>query len=362
MKVMMREIGLARPHHRLEQPRAAEIAGVLSGVGERASRRMNAVFRRSGVERRGGVGMIEVDGQLEHRWLVPDESGAIGCPTTGERLSEFMQFAPDIACEASRKALERSSTSPSSVTHIVTASCTGFASPGIDHMIIDRLGLPRETRRTNVGFMGCHAALNAIRVARAFAMSDPDAVVLVCCIELCSVHFQAGESRDAMMANALFADGSAATVISSGDLDDADGLELIACASQYLPDSTDAMTWTVTDHGFQMTLDSSVPDRLESAVGGWVRSWLAEHDLTVPEIGAWAIHPGGPQIISAVRDALEIDEALCAPSRAILAEHGNMSSPTILYVLDRLFRSDEPRPWVALAFGPGLSAEGLLIR
>ena len=106
MNAVMHEIGLARPPHKLEQPRAAEIAGVLSGAGERASRRMNAVFRRSGVERRGGVGMIEIDGQLEHPWLVPDEAGETGCPTTGERIAQFMHYAPGMACDAARKALE----------------------------------------------------------------------------------------------------------------------------------------------------------------------------------------------------------------------------------------------------------------
>lgn len=323
---------------------------------------MNAVFKRSGVDSRGGVTMVEVEGRIEHRWLMESGSG-VGCMTsTGDRLVEFMEYAPDLACEAAREALEQSGLLPSQITHVVTASCTGMASPGVDHVIIDRLGLPRDTQRTHIGFMGCHAALNAIRVARAFAIAEPDAAVLVCCVELCSLHFQEGDSRDAMLANALFADGAAATVITATNGDHVGGLEMIESASQYLPDSGDVMTWTVTDHGFQMTLDASVPDILEESVGGWVKAWLARHDLTIPSIGSWAIHPGGPQIIDSVRDALGIDEAMCAPSRSILAEHGNMSSPTVLYVLDRLGAQAAPRPWVALAFGPGLSAEGLLIR
>ena len=362
MTTYLHGIGLFQAEHAMEQAKAAEIASELSGTDAKGTRRMNAVFRRAGVDRRSGVSMIEVDGRLEHRWLAERQNGWEPCPGTGERVAQFMEIAPDMACTASRNALEQAKIDPSEVTHIVTASCTGFASPGVDHMIIDRLGLPRATRRTNVGFMGCHAALNALRVAMAFARSEPDAVVLVCCIEVCSIHFQGGESRDAMLANALFADGSAAAVVSSRTPHSGHAPELHATASEFLPDSTDAMTWTVTDDGFQMTLDPSVPDHLESTVGGWVEGWLGDLDHTVSGIGSWAIHPGGPQIIDAVRDALGIDESMCRASREILARHGNMSSPTILFILERFMREAMPRPWGVLAFGPGLSAEGLLIR
>ena len=365
MTSVMRSIGLARPVHKLTQTRAAEIASELADADRRATRRVNAVFSRSGVDSRGGVTMVEVEGRLEHRWLMESGAGIGISTTTGERLEEFMAYAPQMACDASSRALAEAAIEPDQVTHIVTASCTGMASPGVDHHVIDHLGLPRGTHRTHIGFMGCHAALNAIRVGRAFAEADPDAVVLVCCVELCSLHFQEGISRDAMLANALFADGSAATVI-TGRTDGAaiaeGGLELIDSSSQFLPDSGELMTWTVTDNGFQMTLDAAVPELLERSVGGWVEAWLDGHGLRIDGVGAWAIHPGGPQIIDAVRDALGIDEAMCLESRAILARHGNMSSPTILYVLDELRRKDAPRPWVALAFGPGLSAEGLLIR
>ena len=358
----MRSIGLARPEHQLDQPRAAEIAAALAGADHKGSRRVSAVFRRAGVQSRGGVTMVEVDGRIEHRWLMEDGIGVAEETSTGDRLIEFMEYAPSLACEASSNALQKSGISPSAITHIVTASCTGMASPGFDHLIIDRLGLPRETQRTHIGFMGCHAALNAIRVARAFALADPDAVVLVCCVELCSIHFQEGDSRDAMLANALFGDGAAATVITANDDAAEGGIEMVESVSQYLPDSTDLMTWTVTDHGFQMTLDPAVPDILKECVGDWVQGWLGQHDLSIEGVGSWAIHPGGPQIIDAVRDALGIDELMCEPSRSILADYGNMSSPTVLYVLEHLREAGAPRPWVALAFGPGLSAEGLLIR
>ncbi|MCH2144881.1 MAG: hypothetical protein MK082_07010 [Phycisphaerales bacterium] len=362
MNAWLHGIGCFQPEHQMPQDKAVDIAAALAGADGRGARRMNAVFSRAGVDSRSGVSMVEHDGGLEHRWLAGAVDGVDPCPGTGERIAQFMELAPEMACAASAAALERSSIAPSEVTHIVTASCTGFASPGVDHIIIDRLGLPRGTRRTNVGFMGCHAAINALRVAIAFARSEPDAVVLVCCVEVCSLHFQKGSTRDALLANALFADGAAAAVVSGREPSGDTGVRLDATASQYLPDSNDLMTWTVTDDGFRMTLAPEVPHRLEASVGDWVADWLGSEGLAIPGIEAWAIHPGGPQILDAVRDGLGIEESMCATSRGVLARHGNMSSPTILFILDLLMRAETPRPWGVLAFGPGLGAEGLLVR
>ena len=362
MTCWLHAIGLFEPECHMPQEKAAEISVALSEADSRDARRMNAIFRRAGVDSRSGVSMIEHEGAMEHRWLANRSEGDALCPGTEQRIAEYMELAPDMACAASIAALERSGIDRSQVTHVVTASCTGFASPGVDHRMIDRLGLPRSVQRTNVGFMGCHAAINALRVAAAFARSEPEAVVLVTCVEVCSLHFQKGGSRDAMLANALFADGAASAVVSARTPVAGGAVRLESSSAAYLPDSNDLMTWTVTDDGFRMTLAPEVPDRLEESVGDWVSGWLKDDDLSIPEIGSWAIHPGGPQILDAVRDGLGIDEASCRTSREVLAGHGNMSSPTILHILDRLMRQDAPRPWGVLAFGPGLAAEGFLIR
>ena len=354
-------IGRFESPNLMPQAQAAEISAALAGVDDRGARRMNAVFRRAGVETRSGVSLVESEEGLVHRWLHERGPGPDACPGTGDRIDQFMAIAPDMACAATRDALERAGFRPDEVTHVVTVSCTGFASPGVDHHLIDRLGLPRSTRRTNIGFMGCHAALNGLRVATAFARAEPEAVVVVCCVEVCSVHFQGGDSRDAMLANALFADGSAAAVVSAREPRTGPAPELRASVSEFLPDSTDLMTWTVTDQGFRMTLAPEVPDRLEAAVGDWARAWLGAEGYAIEDLRGWAIHPGGPQIIDAVRDSLGIDESHCAPSRAMLARLGNMSSPTVLHILAGLQASETPLPWAAMAFGPGLSAEGLLL-
>jgi predicted naringenin-chalcone synthase len=208
--------------------------------------------------------------------------------------------------------------------------------------------------------MGCHAAINALRAATAFAAQDPAARVLVCAVELCSLHFQYGPDPDKAVANALFADGAAAAVV--GGLPGPGRWGIASAASYLVPDTADAMTWRIGDHGFEMTLSPDVPEILREHLGPWLRAWLGDHGLSSADIGSWAIHPGGPKVITTVAACLDLPDSAVAESRAVLAEHGNMSSPTVLFIVDRLRRRHAGGPCVALAFGPGLVAEAVLLR
>jgi predicted naringenin-chalcone synthase len=207
--------------------------------------------------------------------------------------------------------------------------------------------------------MGCHGAINALRVAHAYEKVDPAARILVCAVEICSLHFHYGWDPDKMVANSLFADGSAAVVLRTGKPDSA-GWKLSATRSMLFPDSEDAMTWRIGDHGFEMTLSPKVPEMIQTHLADWLRNWLATQGLTFEQIGTWAVHPGGPRILSAVEEVLGLERSALAVSREVLSEFGNMSSPTILFILDRLQQRQAPRPCVALGFGPGLVAEAAL--
>jgi len=246
------------------------------------------------------------------------------------------------------------------VTHLVTVSCTGFMAPGIDATIIERLGLPRSTQRAHIGFMGCQGALNGVRVAESFAGARPDHVALVCAVELCTLHFSYGWDPDMMVANALFADGAGAVVGRAAE-PGPDEWRVGATGTFLLPDSAEDMTWRIGDHGFRMTLSARVPPLIEAHLPGWMRGWLADQGLTVADVATWAVHPGGPRILSSFERALDVDRDHSTVSRAVLAECGNMSSATILFILARLRELEAPRPCVALAFGPGLAVEALLI-
>ena len=304
-------------------------------------------------------------------------------PTLAERLKRYPEEALPLARRACQNALDDAGLAPADVAQLVTVSCTGFSAPGIDIALIDTLGLPPTVGRTLVGFMGCHGAMNGLRVAHGVAHTHPippaiplnrdgrtphpGTHVLLCCVELCTLHFQYGWDPEKVVANAIFADGAAAVVarLANHDeaADDANPHGRVAAhGSCLLPDSRGDMTWLIRDHGFEMTLSARVPALIEQHLEPWFTPWLASQGLTARDVGGWAIHPGGPRVISAVERALDLPVGAGDVSRAVLAECGNMSSPTVLFIVERLRAAAVPRPWVALAFGPGLTAEAVLIR
>jgi len=241
----------------------------------------------------------------------------------------------------------------------VTVSCTGFCTPGVDFAQIDRLRLPPTVQRTHVGFMGCHGAVNGMRVAMAFANAQAEARVLLCAVELPSLHFHYGPDPQKIVANALFGDGAAA-LIGMACHTDPTAWRLTATGSFILPDSVADMSWSVGDHGFEMTLSKRVPALIARHLSVWLERWLDRRSLKLKEIPSWIVHPGGPRILTAVEETLGLTAEQMAASRAILAECGNMSSPTVLFILDRLRLQHAQRPALALAFGPGMVVEAAL--
>jgi predicted naringenin-chalcone synthase len=266
----------------------------------------------------------------------------------------YEREAAPLALRASRAALD----GRRDVTHLVTVSCSGFSAPGFDVALLQGLELGPTVERTHVGFMGCHGALNGLRVARMIIEADPRARVLLCALELCSLHYDYGDDPERIVANGLFSDGAAAMVLASGEPDSP--WRLAASGSCLLPDSESMMGWAIGDHGFEMRLSPEIPARIEEDLRPWMESWLAGRGLGIDRIGSWAVHPGGPRILSATENALGLAPDATADSRAVLAECGNMSSPTVIFILDRLRRRDAARPCVTLAFGPGITAEAAL--
>jgi len=232
--------------------------------------------------------------------------------------------------------------------------------------------LNREIERTHVGFMGCHGAMNGLRVARSIVEANAQAVVLLCTTELCSLHFQYGWSTDTIVANSLFSDGAAAMVItadwaapsSDGTISGgaAYGWEVAGSGSYIVPNTTDAMMWKVGDHGFDMRLNTQVPEIVEEWLPQWLPGWLHKFDLTISDINSWAVHPGGPRILACVESCLGLKEGALDISREILSECGNMSSPTVLFILERMRAMECIGPTLMLGFGPGLTIEAALLR
>ena len=364
MSVCILGIGTAVPELSIEQAEAAEAAGILCGLTEKQRRLLPTLYRHAGVRKRHTVLLTpeangNPGGQVFYRSV--DEGGPNG-PSTGARMQKYAASATGLATTACSRALTDASIDASAITHLITVSCSGFAAPGVDIQLIRELGLPPEVARTHVGFMGCHGALNGLRVARAFADANPEARILVCAIELCSLHHQYGWNPEQIVANALFADGSAAVVC--GHVSSRAGDEKprwLSSGSMVVPQTEDLMSWNIGDFGFQMTLSPRVPDAIQSSLRNWLESWLASEGIDLSEIAHWGIHPGGPRILQACIDALQLEPSAIQTSRDVLAEFGNMSSPTILFITERLIRNETPGPCVLLAFGPGLTIEAALV-
>lgn len=400
-------LGTALPPHLISQESAAHAAAnvLLYDPPESRRRLLATLYRRTNVRQRGSVVLENPRGEAYRQaFYRAARSECDRGPSTAERMARYGPAARDLAHAAARAALLDAGLAPAAVTHLITVSCTGFDAPGVDVHLIKSLGLPVTTPRVHVGFMGCHGAINGLRVAHALSTADPAARPLVCAVEACSLHLSYGWDPDRVVANALFADGAGAVVVgqvatageprgaspdsrasspaspgaaasarastntplnaAGGGAGDADAgaWSLAATGSCLLPDSEDAMTWRIGDYGFEMTLSARVPALIAEHLRPWLVRWLADCGVSLPGVAAWAIHPGGPRIVGAVAESLGLSDSQVAASNAVLAECGNMSSPTVLFILDRLRRLGPPRPCVGLGFGPGLVAEALLLR
>jgi predicted naringenin-chalcone synthase len=329
---------------------------------------LSFVYRGAGIERRHSVLPRSFMDDLQHGTR---ESGCIFLPTgeeddqgptTAQRMAVYQQEAGPLALRAAQSALQRARLPAGQLTHLITVSCTGFFAPGVDRALIEDLSLPPTIARTHVGFMGCHGALNGLRVAQAFTGADPHARVLLCAVELCSLHFQYGWDPGQAIANAIFADGAAAVVGVAGAAAPADAWRVASSGSCVFPGSMDAMSWSIVDHGFVMTLSKNVPGLIQANLRPWLEPWLAQQGLTLDEVASWAVHPGGPRILTAVEEALGLSARHTEDAREVFAGHGNMSSATVLFILERLRAAQAPRPCVALGFGPGLAVEAVLFR
>ena len=370
MSLTILGLGTALPNPVTQKEAADVIASFFCETGEQR-RMLPVLFRKAGVTRRHSVLAKRTSEEGPTQSFYPPSASATDRgPTTRQRMELYRKESIPLALEASQKALDQARIPPRDISQIITVSCTGFIAPGLDIALIKGLGLAPTTTCLHVGFMGCHGVFNAMQAASAIAMTHAHARILICAVELSTLHLHYGWDPDSIVPHALFADGAGALVCaSSRHFSASEGCErpddqwqVAAFGSCLFPDSEQAMTWNIGNHGFEMTLSADVPDLIGCHLRPWLEGWLRRNDLQIKNARSWAIHPGGPRILTAVRDSLGLDDKDLADSQAILADHGNMSSPTILFILNRLRRRSAARPCVALSFGPGLIAEAAIFR
>lgn len=362
----------------LPQDQVRDLFASQPGITRLSQRLVRATFDASAIEQRATV-LPELAGDGGGTGPVgfyDPSSGRILAPSTGHRNAVYAEEARPLLARAAKQALrEAPGLDRADVTHVVTVSCTGFFAPGPDYTLVRDLGLAPSTRRLHVGFMGCYGAFPALRAAVATCAAEPDAVVLVVCVELCTLHLRSSDDPDQIVASSVFADGAAAAVVTARPAPagtavlDVDALEIVLT-----DDGEGDMAWTIGDLGFEMVLSRYVPKILQARISEALqplRDRLPAGRSGWDDVQGWAVHPGGRAILDRVQRALELPDAALAPSRAVLRDHGNMSSATVLFILRRLLHADDaddtgpaseqPQRIVAMAFGPGLTVESALL-
>ena len=274
-------------------------------------------------------------------------------PETAARMRLFEARAPELAAET----IERLNLGHDRdrITHLLITTCTGLSAPGLDLEVIERCRLQTSVERTMIGFMGCYAAINALKLARHIVRSEPHARVLVLNLELCTLHFQETTELAQVLCFLLFADGCAACLVTA----EPHGIALDSFRATLMPDTRDLMSWNIRDFGFDMVLSGQVPGAIHDALRASSNEILAA--APTGSIDLWAVHPGGRSVLDAVERAFDLSPAALSVSREVLRRYGNMSSATVMFVLDALMRTaTRGARGCAMSFGPGLVAETML--
>jgi predicted naringenin-chalcone synthase len=276
-------------------------------------------------------------------------------PGTAKRMEMFELAAPRLAEQAIDGLLRGEERS--AITHLIVTTCTGFSAPGIDLEIVARCGLKPSVERTMIGFMGCYAAITALKLARHIVRADPRARVLVVNIEVCTLHLKETTDLEKLLSFCLWGDGCAASLVTAEPA----GMRIDNFHAIVAADARDLMTWDIHDDGFDMVLSGQVPAAIQQILVTHLDDVL--HGAPVGEVGLWAVHPGGRSILDAVERTLDLPPEALMPSRAVLRESGNMSSATVMFVMEKMLRASRPGLLgCAMAFGPGLTAETMMFQ
>ena len=352
-------IGTAVPVYKHEQEKIFEFMSRVYAINDVEKRKLKFLYRHSGIKSRYSV--LADYGLPANEWnfFVPTENLEL-FPSIEKRMKAFRAYAAPLSVKAIDECLNGFKNK--NITHLITVSCTGMSAPGLDLELIERLGLPATTWRTSINFMGCYAAIHALKLADAICKADMNANVLIVCVELCTLHFQKKYTPDNIASGILFSDGAAAVLVTGKDEDD--GMNIDHFYSSVSFKSKQEMVWELSSTGFLLTLSGYIPELIEEDFSHIVNECLVETSLEKEDITHWCIHPGGKKILEAVHNSLQFTDGQLRDCYDILREFGNMSSPTILFVLKKIRESlnkEQRNTIFGAAFGPGLTIETFVL-
>lgn len=359
MPAFLHPIGTAVPKFVTEQQRIADFMVNRLKLDEVEERKLRVLYRASGIQQRYSV-LGDFGKNLNGKSFFKED---VAFPSAKPRMLLYQEHAIGLATTACKQAVEAAGIDRKEITHLIAISCTGMYAPGLDIELIDKLDLNTATERTSINFMGCYAAFNGMKAAYNIVRANPDANVLVVCVELCSIHLQEKKDEENILANAIFGDGAAATVVAG----EARGacLEMKGFYSDLAPQGKNEMGWYIGDQGFEMKLTSKVPEVIQDGIQELTHRLLARIEMSLSEIDFFAIHPGGKRILEVIEEKLNISREDNEAARQVLRDYGNMSSPTILFVIREIMEqrspSDSGKNLLTFAFGPGLTMESAVL-
>ncbi len=354
--------GTANPGHGIPQGKIAEFMTKGLDLDQQESDHLKVLYRATGIQQRYSV-IPDYGLNGQPYTFYPKNVGLEPFPSIKLRMEQFKSFALDITLTAIDKCCEDQPLEE--ITHLITVSCTGMYAPGLDIELVEKLGFNPSIERTAINFMGCYAAFNALKIAEKIATTDSDANILIVCVELCSLHFQKAKEGDTLLANSLFGDGAAAVVVKSKPSSEYNlKLEKFYCNLE--TSGKEEMTWDIGDFGFEMRLSDCVPDVIERNINHLTTNLLSQLKIDVGDIDFFAVHPGGKKILRVIEECLNIPKEKNQYAHHVLKNYGNMSSPTIIFVLQHIVQSltheDINKTILSFAFGPGITMESMLLR
>lgn len=359
MSAYIQTIQTAVPQFSYQQNELRDRMKEIVPGSERDERIIHHIYSRSGISTRYSV-VDDFRKTANHRLFF---NGQGASPGTASRNDTYTREGRKLFIEVAHKLLDQSEFDADDITHLITVSCTGFYAPGPDYDIIKSLGLSPKTERYHLGFMGCYAAIPALKMADQFCQANPEANVMVVSVELCTLHFQANPKMDNLLSASVFADGGAGAIVSSRKPEHT-AYQVDGFASAVTEKGKEDMAWSIGDTGFNMVLSSYIPDLLEEGLHPFLDPVLEQYELTLSDIDLWGVHPGGRAILDKVEKTFSLPSDSLAASRNVLSNYGNMSSATVLYVLKELLDQNleaKNQRTLAMAFGPGLTLESALL-
>lgn len=360
-------IGTANPKYRISQNDIYHFMAEAFGLDKNNASRLKLIYDNSGIDYRYSV-LPDFGKEYNDGLLFRKSENDNSFPGTAKRMEQYQQEAAGLAVSAAKNCIVNLGTDiHSKITHLITVSCTGMYAPGIDINIVELLGLDHSVERTCINFMGCYGALNALKTADYICRAQEDAKVLIVCIELCTLHFQKENTLDNWVANSLFSDGAAAAIVENtkGRTGAGNVLKLDTFYSEFIPAASNEMGWNIGDNGFEMRLTSKVSKLIYKHIPSIAEKLLEKSGLTADQIGIYAIHPGGRKILEAAETALKFSTVSNKFGYEVLRDFGNMSSATILFVLEKILmenNSESGNNVLGFAFGPGLTVESMILK